>query len=40
MFDAGMIMGGGTVEYEFSDKGVFPYYCIVHPWMVGTVTVE
>ena len=40
IFDSGMIMGGGTFEYEFSDKGVFPYYCIVHPWMVGTVTVE
>ena len=40
IFDSGMIMGGGTFEYEFSDKGEFPYYCIVHPWMVGTVTVE
>ena len=40
IFDSGMIMGGGTFEYEFSDKGVFPYYCVVHPWMVGTVTVE
>jgi len=40
IFDSGMIMGGGIFEYEFSDKGVFPYYCIVHPWMVGTVTVE
>tara|TARA_Y100000996_G_C22497667_1_gene633054 strand:+ start:5 stop:613 length:609 start_codon:yes stop_codon:yes gene_type:complete len=39
-FDSGMIMGGGTFEYEFLDKGEFPYYCIVHPWMVGTVTVE
>ena len=40
IFDSGMIMGGGTFEYEFSDKGLFPYYCVVHPWMVGTVTVE
>ena len=40
IFDSGMIMGAGTFEYEFSDKGVFPYYCVVHPWMVGTVTVE
>ena len=40
VFDSGMIMGAGTFEYEFSDKGEFPYYCIVHPWMVGTVTVE
>ena len=40
IFDSGMIMGGATFEYEFSDKGEFPYYCIVHPWMIGTVTVE
>jgi plastocyanin len=39
-FDSGMIMAGATFEYEFSDKGEFVYYCLVHPWMVGTVTVE
>ena len=40
IFDSGMIMAGATYEHEFSDKGEFAYYCIVHPWMVGTVTVE
>ena len=40
VFDSGMIMAGATYEYEFSDKGEFVYYCLVHPWMVGTVTVE
>ena len=40
LFDSGMIMAGGTFEHEFSDTGEFQYYCIVHPWMVGTVTVE
>ena len=40
VFDSGMIMAGATFEHEFSDKGEFPYYCIVHPWMVATVTVE
>ena len=39
-FDSGMIMGGDSFEFEFTEKGKFPYYCIVHPWMVGTVTVE
>jgi plastocyanin len=39
-FDSGMIMAGATFEYEFSDKGEFAYYCLVHPWMVGTVIVE
>ncbi len=40
VFDSGMIMAGATFEQEFSDKGEFVYYCLVHPWMVGTVTVE
>ena len=40
IFDSGMIMAGSTFEQEFSDKGEFAYYCLVHPWMVGTVTVE
>ena len=40
VFDSGMIMAGGTFEHEFIDSGEFQYYCIVHPWMGGTVTVE
>ena len=40
VFDSGMIMGGATYEYEFSETGEFVYYCLVHPWMVGTVIVE
>ena len=40
IFDSGMIMAGGTFEHEFSDSGEFQYYCIVHPWMIGIVTVE
>ena len=40
VFDSGMIMAGGTFEHEFNDSGEFQYYCIVHPWMVATVTVE
>ena len=40
VFDSGMIMAGGTFEHEFIDSGEFQYYSIVHPWMVGTVTVE
>ena len=40
VFDSGMIMGGATYEYEFSETGEFVYYCLVHPWMIGTVVVE
>ena len=24
----------------FDEPGTFPYYCIPHPWIVGTVIVE
>ena len=40
IFDSGMIMAGETFEHEFSDQGNFAYYCLVHPWMIATVTVE
>ena len=40
IFDSGMIMAGGMFEHEFNDNGEFQYYCIVHPWMIGIVTVE
>ena len=40
IFDSGMIAPGNTFEHEFSDAGEFQYYCIVHPWMEGIVTVE
>ena len=40
VFDSGMIMASGTFEHEFTDVGEFQYYCLVHPWMVATVTVE
>ncbi len=26
-------------KHTFRKKGVFPYYCIPHPWMIGTVNV-
>ena len=30
---------GGTFRYTFKSKGIFPYYCTIHPDMVGAVTV-
>jgi plastocyanin len=40
IFDSGMIMADGIFEHEFTDSGEFQYYCLVHPWMVGTITVK
>lgn len=30
---------GETVTYRFDEEGVFPYYCVYHPSMVGAVVV-
>lgn len=37
-FDSG-IQTGGTYTYTFTQVGVNPYHCAVHPAMVGTITV-
>jgi plastocyanin len=34
-----MIYRGGRVAYTFEDEGVYPYYCALHPSMVGAVVV-
>jgi len=39
-FDSSMFMASDTFSHEFSQAGEFPYFCMVHPWMVGTVIVE
>ncbi len=31
--------GVGIFHYTFASKGIFPYYCTIHPSMVGAVTV-
>lgn len=30
---------GDTVSYQFDENGVFPYFCLLHPSMVGAVVV-
>jgi len=38
-FDSGFLMPGDTYSHTFNDPGEFTYYCLPHPWMLGTVTV-
>jgi cytochrome c oxidase subunit 2 len=42
IFDTGMVMGGESAEIETSnvDAGTYPYYCMVHPYMTGSLIVE
>jgi plastocyanin len=40
-FDTSLIMAGQSAEIDTStlDAGDYPYYCTVHPFMKGTITV-
>ncbi len=33
-------MAGTTFSHKFESVGEFPYFCMVHPWMAGVVTVQ
>ena len=39
-FDSNLIQAGAKWQQTFEDKGRFDYYCMLHPWMKGTVIVE
>jgi plastocyanin len=39
VFDSGLIMAGSTFEWTPIAPGDVPYFCMVHPWMAGTITV-
>ena len=40
VFDSQILNLGDTYQFTFSEAGNFDYYCILHPWMIGTVNVE
>jgi len=37
--DSKFISPGQSYEFTFTQVGQFPYYCLIHPWMTGTVFV-
>jgi len=39
-FDSGLIDAGKSFKFTFSSPGKEDYFCMVHPWMVGSVQVE
>lgn len=40
VFDSDLISAGNSFEHTFTSPGKQDYYCIVHPWMIGSVDVE
>ena len=39
-WDSSLVMSGQSFSIEFTYSGIFPYFCMVHPWMMGTVIVQ
>ncbi|MCH6571973.1 MAG: hypothetical protein IH780_05365, partial [Thaumarchaeota archaeon] len=39
-FDSSLFMAGTTFEHTFDEAGTYDYFCMVHPWMTGTVQVN
>ena len=40
IFDSETLVAGDKYEFTFTDTGTQDYYCVFHPWMVGTINVE
>ena len=39
-FDSEMIAAGGSFKHSFNAPGKVDYFCMLHPWMVGTVDIQ
>ncbi len=40
IFDSGLINAGETFSFKFSDVGEYDYFCMIHPWANGSITVR
>ena len=40
VWDSSLMMVNGSYSFTFDSAGTYPYFCMVHPWMAGTVVVE
>ncbi len=40
VFDSSLVLGGTQYSFTFEEAGSYDYFCMVHPWMVGSVQVN
>ena len=40
VFDTSLLMAGSSFEWNPDTVGEYPYFCMVHPWMMGTIIVQ
>lgn len=39
-WDSGLIRPGGQFTFTLATPGTFPYHCVIHPGMTGSITVQ
>lgn len=39
LFDSGISMPRSIYEITFHNKGIFDYFCMIHPWESGKIIV-
>lgn len=39
-FDSGLFRSGKNFDITINEKGIFNYFCVVHPWETGKIIVE
>jgi plastocyanin len=39
-FDSSLFMAGTSFAVQINEVGEYPYFCMVHPWMEGIVTIS
>ena len=40
LFNSGLLKTGERFAHKFNDAGVYHYFCTIHPWRIGVVTVR
>ena len=40
IFDSDLFVTGAIFTHEFDKRGTYDYFCLIHPWMIGTVIVR
>jgi len=40
VFDSSLLMASANYAFTFDEAGSYDYFCMVHPWMVGSVSVN
>jgi plastocyanin len=40
VFDSSLVMADAVYAFTFDEAGSYDYFCMVHPWMVGSISVN